>query len=165
VSDASLAKPHDIAAGEIDGWRGRCLDLFARGERAIALSREAAAERNASVTIRHLGGQRPADLAKLVNEDTQATAKQSKTLLSSLDAWLAVEGRRAFFAHGVVTALLDRHGAWHAKLDFTKYQASKRERQSWTCDRQEALQFEADLEREFKQLSTQLGQFRKRLVP
>jgi hypothetical protein len=163
VTDASAVKPHDIAAGEIDGWRGRCLNLFAKAERAVAVTLEALADRNASLAIKHLAGHRMADLTKLAAAEVGATEKQSKALLAALDAWPVLESKRTYLAHGVSTALLDKHGAWQARFDFTGYRPNKCERLSWTCSKQEALEFESQLEREFKLLSGQLGHFRKRL--
>lgn len=163
MSDQSLAKPHDIAAGEIDGWRGRCLDLFAKTERAVAVALEAACDKDASLTIRHLAGQRMADLIKLIEGDGKATEKQRNALRRALEAWERVEPQRAYLAHGVATVMLDRQASWHAQFDFTKYQAKNRDPQRWNCSKREAEQFEADLEQGFKNLSAQLGQFRTRL--
>lgn len=162
MSDETLANPYDIAAGEIDGWRGRCVDLFAKAERAVALALEAACDRDESLTIRHLAGQRLADLIKLVENDDKATEKQRNALRRALDAWERVEPQRAYFAHGVAKVLLDKQGNWHAQFNFTKYQAKSREPQRWNCSKREAEQFETDLEQGFKDLSAQLGHFRKR---
>ena len=163
MSDESPPKPHDIAAGEIDAWRGRCLDWFAKGERAIALTLEAAAKNDAALTIRHLAGHRLADLAKLAAGDGKATERQAKALSGALEAWRQIESRRAFIAHGVATVLMDRNAKWYVQLDFSNYQAKSTERLRWTSSKDEAEQFETELEQGFKGLSAQLGQFRKRL--
>jgi hypothetical protein len=158
-------KPHDLAAGEINGWRGHCLDVFAKAERAIASTLEVANAQDCSITLRHLAGHRLADLAKLAMSRSATNDKQCKVLLEALDAWLAVESKRAFLAHGVATVLIDRLGSWHVQLDFTKYQGKGLERLRWTCSKEEATQFEEELQAEFKRLSTHLGQFRKNLIP
>ena len=163
MSDAVAVKPHDVAAGEIDGWRGRCLDLFAKAERAVAVTLEAVAARDPLLSIKHLAGHRMVDLNKLAASEDGATEKQSKALLAALDAWPGLEGKRTFLAHGITTVLLDRHGSWQARFDVTNYRPNKRERLNWTCSKDEALEFEALLEQAFKALSAQLGQFRKRL--
>lgn len=164
MSDQSIAKPHDIAAGEINGWRGRCLNLFAKAERAVALTLEIANQQNASLTIRHLSGQRLADLAKFAEGIGQMTEKQHKALLFALESWQRVECKRVYLAHGVLTVLLDRQADWHVQLDFTRYLTKSREPQRWNCSRREAEQFEAELEKGFKDMSAQLGHLRKRLA-
>jgi hypothetical protein len=104
-----------------------------------------------------------ADLNKLAASEAGATEKQSKALLAALDVWPGLEGKRTFLAHGIATVLLDKHGSWQARFDFTSYRPNKRERLSWICSKGDALEFEALLEQAFKALSAQLGQFRKRL--
>jgi hypothetical protein len=164
MSEQPIAKPHDMAAGQINSWRGHCLDLFAKAERAIASALEAACDKNPSLTIKHLAGHRLADLARIVTDTGTANEKRSKALLDALAAWQCVDAKRAFLAHGVSTVLLDRHGAWHVQLDFTRYQSKRRDRERWSLSELEAAQFEDDLEQKFKLLSTQLGQFRKGLT-
>ncbi|HWK41069.1 MAG TPA: hypothetical protein VNR60_03980 [Croceibacterium sp.] len=163
MSGEVVVKPHDLAAGKIYGWRGRCIDFFARGERTVAATLEAVCEKDTSLKIGHLAGQRLSDLRKIVEIDSNATKRQQKIALQALNDWQKVEVRRPYFSHGVVTVLIERNSDWHVRLDFTKYQGKTREPQSWSCSVVEAQQFEAELECAFKNLSSQLGQFRKRL--
>jgi hypothetical protein len=164
VSEASIVKPHDLAAAEISGWRGRCLDLFAKGERIIDTVLEAADGGGVPVSMKHLAGQRIADMQKLAAAEKGATEKQRHAGLACLEGWQAVHSKRAFFAHGVVTTLIDKQAGWHVQLDFTRYQGKLRDRQRWTISQQEALEFEERLVRELQALSAQLGQIRKRLA-
>ena len=163
MTHQALLKPHDLAADEINGWRGRCLDLFARGERTIDLALETALTGAPGLAMKHLAGHRLADLAKLVSEEKTATEKQKQSLQSSLDSWLASNTKRAFLAHGVTTVLLDRHGDWHAQFDFVRYQGKQRQAERWSCSKHEAWDYERLLERSLILLSSQLGHFRKRI--
>ena len=164
MSDALAIKPHDLAAGEISGWRGRCLDLFARGERIIDAVLEVAGDLDPALTMKHLAGQRIADLRKLASAEKGASEKQKLAVLACLERWQAVHSKRAFFAHGIVTALIDKQAGWHVQLDFTRYQGKQRDRQRWSISNQEAMRFEQELAHETHVLSAQLGQFRKRLA-
>src|SRR5207253_8441880 len=107
VTELQVVKPLDQATAEIAGWRGRCLDLFARGERAIGQALEVRAA-EAGAKINHLAGQRVAQLEKIA-ASREATAKQRLAYDTAVAAWKDVDARRAFLAHGIATALLDRH--------------------------------------------------------
>jgi len=127
VTELSGIKPHDQACAEIAAWRGRCIDLYCRGERVVA------------------------------------TPKQKQAVQAALEAWADVESRRASFAHGVAIALLDKNGTWHVQLDFVAYRSNRADPCRWNLSRSEAESFEARLAEAFKQLSSQLGQVKKRL--
>nr|WP_166177670.1 hypothetical protein [Altererythrobacter segetis] len=162
MSDQAGLKRHDLASAEIDGWRGRCLDIFARGERAVSLALEAARAKDGTLKIKHLAGQRMSDLAEIVSAE-KATLKQTRAIQTALESWAQVEGRRAYFAHGVVTVLLNEQGIWHVQLDFAAYRSSRVEDHRWNLSRSEADAFEAQLIEAFAELSRELGQLKKRL--
>ncbi|MXP40226.1 hypothetical protein GRI75_01030 [Altererythrobacter soli] len=156
-------RPLDIAASQIDAWRGRCISLFARAESAVGRSLELAAVHGNAVKLRHLGGQRLADLIALT-EGCAGTAKQAESLRSALIQWKAVESHRTFFAYGVATALLNKKSHWYVVLDFTAYRGNSPEAERWTLSSQEAEEFEERLARCFADLSRELGLFRVRLA-
>ncbi|HEX9807601.1 MAG TPA: hypothetical protein VGA34_11970, partial [Alteraurantiacibacter sp.] len=58
------SSPHVVARKQINEWRGRCLDLFAQGEKAIAVLLENARVAQIDVKLHHLAGQRTKELAK-----------------------------------------------------------------------------------------------------
>jgi hypothetical protein len=155
--------PYDQAAGVIDSWRGRCLNLFARAEHAVSKTLEAGLERDGAIKIRHLAGQRLGDLTTLV-QGQEMTAKQRDALTAALADWAHVELKRAYLAHGVVLALLDKQSCWHVQLDFTAYRGSAFERCRWNLSGLEAEAFEKQLATACHALSAQLGHFRKRLA-
>jgi hypothetical protein len=160
VSELPVLRPYDQATAEIAGWRGRCLDLFARGERAIGSALETSG-RDPDSKINHLAGQRMVQLER-VAASPEATGKQRQAFDAARTAWKEVDAKRAYLAHGVATPLLDKNGAWQVRLDFTDYRGSKLERRQWTASRSEAYDFEARLASAFKLMSAQLGQLRKR---
>ena len=115
------------------------------------------------VTIKHLAGQRTADLEWLTRNET-GTVKQRQALSNALAGWAELEARRAYIAHGVVTVRVDKNGLWRARVDFTAYRNGPGEKCRWSFSRTEADDFEMSLERGFRALSAQLGQLRKRLA-
>ena len=115
--------PHTIARAEIDCWRGRCIDIFAKAERAVASALETARSTGMSARLQHLAGQRLDDLQTLVAGD-DATEKQKKSLRVAIEAWCSIEGRRSVLAPGVATELLDRLGVWSVRFDLTTYKGN-----------------------------------------
>lgn len=59
--------------------------------------------------------------------------------------------------------LLDRTGEWHVQFDMTVWRANQPDPARLSWSKNEADAFEARLADSFKNLSSQLGQFRKRL--
>lgn len=163
MSEQTGLKPHDIASAHIESWRGRCLDFFARAERAVGQMLETAMIAGKPVKLRHLGGQRLVDLAAFA-ETCGGTAKQVAVLRLSLQNWQTVEARRSFLAHGVATALLDRNSRWFVTLDFTAYRSNAPAPERWTLSGSEAAEFEKRLSEAFAALARELGQLKRRLV-
>ena len=94
---------------------------------------------------------------------TSATEKQKASLTKALTGWKDYDQDRPWLSHGIVTVLLDRNGEWHAQFDMTKWQANLAQKGRKTWSKAEALEFEKCLASAFRVLSSQLGQFRKRL--
>ena len=66
-------------------------------------------------------------------------------------------------AHGVAFEAHDTSGEWVVLLDTKVYSAKQKEQRRWTVTQDEAVQFQAELTDAFKALSSQAGQFRRRL--
>ncbi|MEO6040698.1 MAG: hypothetical protein ABIP41_02245 [Croceibacterium sp.] len=163
MTEAAVLTPHIQAAAEIAAWRGRCIDVFAKGERAVGQVLELANAKDGSIKIRHLAGQRMADVEEIVDKMT-ATASQQQAARDAIGNWKDAENKRAFIAHGISTPLLDRNGYWYVHLDFVAYRGSRCEARRWSVSGSEAVEFEASLTEAFKGLATQLGQVRKRFA-
>lgn len=162
MADAYHPSPFEIAQAEIDGWRGRCIDLFSRGEHAVGRALEQAIACGRAVKLRHLAGHRLSDLSAFA-EASGGTAKQVQALREAIEAWTAIEADRVFLAHGTRTVLIDKHSAWFVLLEFTAYRGNAAEPRRRILTRLEAEQFEALLKERCADLSAQLGQLRKRL--
>ncbi len=157
-------RPHDLAKAEIDGWRGRCLNTFARAEKAVTETLAKVRESESKTLLEPLAGQRLNALDKLACEH-RATDAQRAGLKSALSAWRFLDVKRPFFSHGIVTELTGRAGQWHVQLDFIAVRKGVSEAQRLNLSKSEALAFEEQLHAAFKALSSHLGQLRKRLEP
>ena len=145
-----------------DEWRGRCLNYFARFEAAVRKSLETAQAAGRQDKIRHLAGQQLADLISL-SEEIEGTSRQLKAFSTALNSWRLIESRRQFLAHGVGTVANEPNGDWIMILDVTVYRGNSRQDHRWAVRQQEAETFVDDLAKAFKDMSGQLGHFRKRV--
>ncbi|WP_394730287.1 hypothetical protein [Altererythrobacter sp. GH1-8] len=162
--DPAGLKPHDLAKTEIEAWRGRCLNIFARGEKAVTESLASARETSSNLRLEPLAGQRLNTLAKL-DEDHCSTEKQKAALRNAVALWREHDEKRPYFSHGITAEFLDRKGEWHVQIDFVAVQKGACEPQRLIWSKQEAETFEASLQNAFNRLAVELGQLRKRLKP
>jgi hypothetical protein len=139
------------------------LNLYARAEQAVGSALEAAHSAGATPQLRHLAGQRLADLITTV-EAKGGTGKQMKAFGAALEAWKSVEPNRQFLAHGVASLSADSRENWTLLLDVVAYRKNARLPERWAIKQDEALDFLEKLEDAFKRLSGQLGHFRKRIA-
>lgn len=155
---------HDAARAEIEAWRGRCLNVFSRAEKAVTDSLLKARETDNTTRLEPLAGQRLNALEKLVSEQ-RSTESQKNALVSALSSWRKHDEKRPYFSHGIMTELIDRTGQWHVRVDFIAVQKGACEPRRMMMSKSEAEEFEAGLHAAFKSLSGQLGQLRKRIQP
>ena len=155
-------RTHEIAKAEIEAWRGRCLNTFSRAERSVTETLETIFSNGTKALLEPLAGQRLNTLEKLAGK-YQATDAQKAALVSALSGWRSLDVRRPFFSHGIATELIDRNGQWHVQFDFIAVQKSMPQAQRLNWSQDEAARFEDNLHRAFSTLSSQLGQFRKRI--
>jgi hypothetical protein len=145
----------------VDSWRGQCLNKYARTELAVAKCLLAAKDADHEVKLRHLGGQRLADLIELSSK-IEGTANQKKAFENALNDWLAVEGKRQFLAHGCVTIAHESNGHWVALFDLISFRKPNPEEQRWAIKKQEAENFLEQLSTAFTRMSGEIGHFKKR---
>ncbi len=155
-------RPHDLAKAEIEAWRGRCLNTFARAEKAVTETLTKVREREPKISLEPLAGQRLSALDKLAGEHS-TTCAQKAALISALSDWRSLDVKRPFFSHGIMTELTCRTGQWHVQLDFIAIRKGVSEPQRLNWSKLEALEFEERLHTAFKAMASQLGQLRKRL--
>ncbi|MCK0099022.1 hypothetical protein MWU38_06490 [Qipengyuania sp. S6317L1] len=154
---------HQIARAEIDSWRGRCMDIYARSERAVSEVLQTAQECGQSVKLSAMAGPRLAEVQGLAERLTQ-TGKQRQAASNAIIRWRGIEPKRAYLAHGELTTLLDREDRWHARLDLTRFKANRPIEEVWVMAHNEVEAFEEELQESFAQLKQQLGMLRKGLL-
>ena len=147
----------------VDCWRGQCLNYFARSEAAVSKSLDAAQAVGKISTIKHLAGQRLAELVR-ISEELSGTSKQITAFANALRIWQSIESKRQFLAHGVAAISHDPQGQWVALFDLVTYRANNRTEERWAIRQSEAEIFLSELAAAFKSLSGQLGHFRKRIA-
>ncbi len=151
------------AAIAVAAWQGQCLNFYARAEQAVGRSLEVAAQTGSITKLRHLAGQRLADLIELVGR-VDSTDKQMRAFNLALEAWQNVEPQRQFLAHGVSSISTNDSGYWTLLLDVVVYRANKKAPDRWAIKQDEADKFLLELSEAFQKLSGQLGHLNKRLV-
>lgn len=162
ASDLKPLSAHQIARAEIEAWRGKCIDLFARGERAIISALQTAQASGKEVKISPMAGPRFSEIQSLILK-VDATQKQRDAASAAINLWQEVEPKRAFLAHGELTTLLEAQGGWHARFDLTRVKANTPIEEQWVLDRPETTKFNDRLKSGFVSLSCELGSLRKRL--
>jgi hypothetical protein len=161
IPEPANLRPHDLAKAEIDAWRGRCLNIFARAEKAITETLALLRETDPTLPFEPLAGQRFNTLDKIALR-CPATGAQQKGLQDALIAWRELDVLRPFFSHGIVTEMIGRTGQWHIQLDFIAVKKGQCQPQRLNWSNAEALEFEERLYGTFKRLTNQLGLLRKR---
>ena len=96
-----LKEAHQEAVGLANCWRGRCVNLFAKGERIIG---EALRKHDPDKPLPMLLSQRVAKLTALLSTDCKKT--------SALKAFAAEADQRNAIVHGDGKVFVDRYGQW-----------------------------------------------------
>ena len=154
--------PHAVARTQINEWRGRCLDLFAKGENAIADLLVGAAAANFEVKLHHLAGQRTKELAKLLDVNGPSK-KQIEAGQRAIERWQKIETKRAPLAHGTLTATMDESGDWYAIFDMVDYRTNSITPIRLTISCKEADEMTNELKTALARLKGELGHIKKRL--
>lgn len=147
-------------------WRGRCLDVFARAETAVTeclVAMSAAGERGRDVGLPHLAGQRYEALAAMIGEGGPFAA-EGVGVLGTLGRFRAHQHFRNVLAHSVGKVTLDRQGRWTVVLRLVSLRSGQVCREAVALNAQEAEELRVNVSRLGADLSSQLGQLRKRLT-
>jgi hypothetical protein len=164
IPEPANLRPHDLARVEIETWRGRCLNVFARMEKSVTETLMRLQDGNPKLALEPLAGQRFKTLEGIMTE-FPATPAQQQARRNALASWRELDVMRPFFSHGILTELIGRTGEWHLQLDFIAVRKGKGEGQRLNWSKAEALAFEERLQAAFKALTNQLGQLRKAAAP
>lgn len=130
---------HRICAS-VNAWRGGCLQHFGAVEAATTetlLVLSLVPQRGDRVGLRHLNGQRMADLAILVAPDG-AFAAEGGGVAKALAGFRAHEPLRAFMAHGQAKLAVGRNGKWVAVFRYVSIKAGRGERAVLVVEEDEA---------------------------
>lgn len=148
----------------IAAWRGECLNIYARAEQAVVKTLRLAPGTGHDVHIKHLGGQRLAEMRKLADA-VGGTAKQRVAIEAALDTWQEAEDRRRFLAHGVCSVWLNERHEWLAVFDMVTAKGRTLLEERWAVRSEEAEAYRARLHDAFQVLSRELGGLCKRMCP
>jgi len=106
--------PWDVAEGEVDRWRGACIQVFARCESAITEALLVLTEGAvAKPRLPHLVGQRFEKLDAAVTGGKVPSGGAAR-LKTALDAFRAHDDLRTILCHGSAQVAVDRCGEWLA---------------------------------------------------
>jgi len=143
--------------GEVNCWRGACLQSFAEVEEAAseALAALATVEgRGKDIKLRLLLGQKLEDLATAIG--TGGTfAIEGKSAAKALAEFRSNEDLRICLAHAVAHIVVERNRNWIVVL-LRGSTTSKGERVTRTIDKAEALATQKELRRHSQSLCAQL---------
>lgn len=147
---------------EANAWRGHCLHCFAQVEASVTETLLSLSERNDSVVkLRHLFGQRLADLGEVIGPEGEF-AVPGKKAFEALEAFRVHEQLRNILAHGVAKIAVDRQGKWVMVMRQLSIRGKKAERNKLAVEQEEAEQILADLQRTSQRLNSMLGNLRRR---
>ena len=141
---ALLADVFDDACGQINMWRGRCIDAFSRAEAEVTetlLSLSQVPERGINVKLPHLLGQRLDALASVIGDDGEFH-KEGRRAIKALSDFRAHEPLRTILCHGVAKILVDRTGKWTLVLRLLALRSKKSVREELMMEKERA---ESDL--------------------
>ncbi len=167
VQSVSSQSPEELPwtriTSEVNAWRGACIQSFAQAEAAVTetlLRLSQAGERGRTVQLRHLGGQRLDDLAKVLGPQGSFAA-EGQAAFEALSAFRAHEGLRMHLAHDVARVALARNGTWIVLFRHLSIRSRSAERSSSAYEQHEAADVLARLKRVTQRLDGALSGLRR----
>ena len=147
----------------MNGWRGRCLDLFARAEWAVTetlLALAAADKAGTSIKVPHLTGPRYDALYKAVGPGGPFAGAGVKAA-EALASFRKHDSLRCSLAHGTFKVTLDRYGGWHLGVRAWAVRSGQPVIDYFLADEKEARGIADKVERDASRLSAHLRTFRE----
>ncbi len=151
-------EPFDRALSEVNGWRGRCLDAFTRGEAAVTeclLTLAAMPERGVGITLPHLLGERLETLASAVGADGPF-ALGCPHVAPALARFRKHAPLRNMLCHGVTYITLDQKGRWTVVLRLGALRSGRLVREALPITEDEAGPLADEVMREARNLRARL---------
>lgn len=157
-------EPFDLARDNVNAWRGRCLDAFARAEEAVTetLLRLAENDRGKSLRLLHLVGQRFDELSIALSENGPFSG-ECKGAYEALQIFRQHNQLRVLLCHGVGKITLDKRGRWTVIMRILALRQRKATRSEQVLHEDEAEQLADELAKASKRLCSQLGQLRSKV--
>lgn len=124
----------------VNAWRGRLIYAFAAAEMAVSetlLTLAAVDGRGAPIPLRHLLGQRLADLYAVLSPGGPFAAEGESAALA-LASFRELEQLRPLICHGQTTVWMRRNGQWAINLDLLAFRSGKAERSARFLHQREA---------------------------
>lgn len=155
----------DAAREQVNAWRGRCLEAFARAEEAVteALLVMAETERGNAIRLQHLVGQRFDELTTALAEGG-AFAGESKAATGALATFRQHDDLRAFLCHGVAKVTLDKHGRWTVVMRVLALRTRKAARTHRAVEQDEAAQLADQLAKASQKVRSHLKHLRAKVA-
>ena len=152
------------AIAGVNAWRGACMQCFAQAEAAttetLLVLHRRAGSRSGKVRLRHLVGQRLADLAEVIGPDGPFEA-EGKPAYLALQGFRELEHLRTLVGHSVAKVALDRKGQWIVLLRHLSIRAKTEERSTSAIEQVEAEELLGDLRKRSRRLCAQLERLQK----
>lgn len=157
--ELTARQAHAAALDDVNRFRGRCVELFARIERAIGdhLSALSATESDFRVSVPHTFGNRVKELRRVLSPDSPFGDPK---LLKALCALQEQLNRRNLIVHSVSEVWMDASGKWLWLLRFPSGKGAPDQREFF--QRETAAQFERDLASSSRSLCDQLQSRRQK---
>jgi hypothetical protein len=146
--ESELQSAFNNATAEVNQWRGRCINLFANGERIVG---DALAKRNP------VGTKLPMLVSQKVKQLASDLTGSDPALLEHLNDFGALLVTRSALTHGVATVWLDRSKSWRVVLQWVSIRASVRKHEEQAFTRSEAESFRRALQSVVQRLEQALS--------
>ena len=159
-------EPFNAANACVNELRGRCLDSFTRSETAVTeclVAMAAVAGRGAQIRLPHLVGQRLEALAMAIAADGPFEAEGGRAA-AVLERCRQHADFRNMLCHGTSKVTLDAKGRWTVVFRLATLRSKRLVRETLALGEAEAEQLRDEVIQCSRDLCSQLGQVRARLI-
>ncbi len=146
----------------VNAWRGACMQCFAHAEAAVTetlLVLHGVEGRGRTVRLRHLVGQRLADLAAAIDPNGPFEA-EGKSASMALEQFREHEDLRNLLGHGVAKVTLEKRRSWVIIFQHLSIKAQAPGRERRVFEQSEAKSVLEELQRKSRKVCSTLGSLR-----
>lgn len=159
------SEPFDQALRQVNEWRGRCMDAFARAEAGVTnclVFLSNIPGRGEQVRLPHLVGQRYEALTSVIAAGGAFELEASK-VASALESVRAHDSFRTMLCHGVGDVTLSPHGRWTIVFRLVSLRSRRASSEVLALKQKEAEQLRDEVIRASKELCSQLDSMKNAL--